>query len=54
MPLRHGKGHVKENIRELLTSWKKTGTINDRPIRSQFKARRVAAAIAYRIERGEK
>ena len=54
MPLSKGKGHVHENIRELVRSFKEKGSIGNTKPGSMRKAKSIASAIAYRKSRERK
>lgn len=47
------EGAFKSNVGELVSSWKRKGSIGQQAISSLGNARRKALAIAFRIKRGE-
>lgn len=54
MPLAKGKGRktVSNNIKEMLHSYKQSGSIGNTKPRNMKHARRIASAAAYRKSRG--
>lgn len=55
MPLlkKRTEGAFKSNIGDLISSWKKKGSIGKQAIGSLGEARKKALAIAFKIKRGE-
>ena len=51
MPLKAGKEHVDENIRELMDAYEQSGKIGDTRPRSRSHAHLIAVAIAMKESR---